>query len=274
MLVLTSSVLSLAAELEKQKGVLRGPPGGGSGGDAVNGSLSRGSLDDSYALADGLKRSALSSSLRDLSEAGEPRCLVPQDGGGGLGKVWNRWDARVPCAGRKWTPGPLKGVGWGGMLGFLVLEGLWRMGDLGFVWFESPDTWFPASNVGGARSQPGHLGSVSTEAGWEPRCLGSSQLRRQMLYPRTPEFCSLSVWEPRHQGVTQQGGRGQGPTKAPETIPTRVGPSPGTWVLFLIVLGLWGGGGSSWGFPWWGRRGTSPCSHSQWGVLGRQSGPD
>ncbi|KYO17241.1 hypothetical protein Y1Q_0012383 [Alligator mississippiensis] len=59
------------AELEKQKGVLRGPPGGGSGGDAVNGSLSRGSLDDSYALADGLKRSALSSSLRDLSEAGK-----------------------------------------------------------------------------------------------------------------------------------------------------------------------------------------------------------
>lgn len=38
--------------------------------DAGNGNLSRASLDDSYAIGEGLKRSALSSSLRDLSEAG------------------------------------------------------------------------------------------------------------------------------------------------------------------------------------------------------------
>ena len=39
--------------------------------EAGNGNLSRASLDDSYAMGEGLKRSALSSSLRDLSEAGE-----------------------------------------------------------------------------------------------------------------------------------------------------------------------------------------------------------
>lgn len=36
-----------------------------------NGNLSRASLDDSYAVGEGLKRSALSSSLRDLSDAGK-----------------------------------------------------------------------------------------------------------------------------------------------------------------------------------------------------------
>lgn len=36
-----------------------------------NGNLSRSSLDDSYAIGEGLKRSALSSSLRDLSDAGK-----------------------------------------------------------------------------------------------------------------------------------------------------------------------------------------------------------
>lgn len=36
-----------------------------------NGTLSRACLDDSYAGGEGLKRSALSSSLRDLSEAGK-----------------------------------------------------------------------------------------------------------------------------------------------------------------------------------------------------------
>lgn len=35
-----------------------------------NGSMNRASLDDTYAMGEGLKRSALSSSLRDLSEAG------------------------------------------------------------------------------------------------------------------------------------------------------------------------------------------------------------
>ena len=58
-----------------------GPGGGGtvgsstSGGavksDVVNGTLGRPSLDDTYASVDGLKRTALSSSLRDLSETGE-----------------------------------------------------------------------------------------------------------------------------------------------------------------------------------------------------------
>uniref|UniRef100_A0A3B4VMB4 IQ motif and Sec7 domain ArfGEF 2 n=1 Tax=Seriola dumerili TaxID=41447 RepID=A0A3B4VMB4_SERDU len=51
------------SELEKQKGVMR--PG------VVNGTLGRPSLDDTYASVDGLKRTALSSSLRDLSETGQ-----------------------------------------------------------------------------------------------------------------------------------------------------------------------------------------------------------
>lgn len=39
--------------------------------ESGNGTLSRACLDDSYASGEGLKRSALSSSLRDLSEAGK-----------------------------------------------------------------------------------------------------------------------------------------------------------------------------------------------------------
>ncbi|XP_069383729.1 IQ motif and SEC7 domain-containing protein 1-like isoform X4 [Paralichthys olivaceus] len=73
------------SELEKQKGVMRpgmltgGGPGGAAGGGAntggvkgevLNGTLGRPSLDDTYASVDGLKRTALSSSLRDLSETG------------------------------------------------------------------------------------------------------------------------------------------------------------------------------------------------------------
>uniref|UniRef100_A0A3Q3KEB1 SEC7 domain-containing protein n=1 Tax=Monopterus albus TaxID=43700 RepID=A0A3Q3KEB1_MONAL len=65
------------SELEKQKGVMRpsvltggGPRGG------VNGTLGRPCLDDTYASVDGLKRTALSSSLRDLSETGEDTCPV------------------------------------------------------------------------------------------------------------------------------------------------------------------------------------------------------
>lgn len=60
------------AELEKQKGVVRPSISQSSGlkKDAGNGNLSRASLDDSYAMGEGLKRSALSSSLRDLSDAG------------------------------------------------------------------------------------------------------------------------------------------------------------------------------------------------------------
>ncbi|RVE71071.1 hypothetical protein OJAV_G00070750 [Oryzias javanicus] len=74
------------SELEKQKGVMRpgmlaggaGTVGGGAGsgggpmkGEVVNGTLGRPSLDDTYASVDGLKRTALSSSLRDLSETGK-----------------------------------------------------------------------------------------------------------------------------------------------------------------------------------------------------------
>ncbi|KAL7399653.1 hypothetical protein ABVT39_028019 [Epinephelus coioides] len=74
------------SELEKQKGVMRpgvltggGPGGGGAAGanvgsgkgEVVNGTLGRPSLDDTYASVDGLKRTALSSSLRDLSETGK-----------------------------------------------------------------------------------------------------------------------------------------------------------------------------------------------------------
>lgn len=70
---------SVAAELEKQKGVVRPSMSQcpslkkESGG----GTLSRACLDDSYAGGEGLKRSALSSSLRDLSEAGKSRAGPP-----------------------------------------------------------------------------------------------------------------------------------------------------------------------------------------------------
>ncbi|KAK5913157.1 hypothetical protein CesoFtcFv8_002966 [Champsocephalus esox] len=63
----------IESELEKQKGVVRPSMSQTSAmkKDTGNGSLSRGSLDDSYATGEGLKRSALSSSLRDLSDAGK-----------------------------------------------------------------------------------------------------------------------------------------------------------------------------------------------------------
>ncbi|XP_042736391.1 IQ motif and SEC7 domain-containing protein 1 isoform X6 [Lagopus leucura] len=61
------------AELEKQKGVVRPSMSQCSSlkKDSGNGTLNRACLDDSYATGEGLKRSALSSSLRDLSEAGK-----------------------------------------------------------------------------------------------------------------------------------------------------------------------------------------------------------
>ncbi|KAL1020991.1 hypothetical protein UPYG_G00007340 [Umbra pygmaea] len=67
------------SELEKQKGVMRtglltGLVGGGGTGvksEVVNGTLGRPSLDDNYSAGEGLKRSALSSSLRDLSDGGK-----------------------------------------------------------------------------------------------------------------------------------------------------------------------------------------------------------
>lgn len=67
-------VWMFAAELEKQKGVVRPSMSQSMSGlkkETGNGSMGRTSLDDSYAMGEGLKRSALSSSLRDLSEAGE-----------------------------------------------------------------------------------------------------------------------------------------------------------------------------------------------------------
>uniref|UniRef100_G3PAW3 IQ motif and Sec7 domain ArfGEF 1b n=1 Tax=Gasterosteus aculeatus aculeatus TaxID=481459 RepID=G3PAW3_GASAC len=65
----------IESELEKQKGVVRPIMSQCSGlkKDTGNGNLSRGSLDDSYAVVEGLKRSALSSSLRDLSDAGKKK---------------------------------------------------------------------------------------------------------------------------------------------------------------------------------------------------------
>ncbi|XP_051950137.1 IQ motif and SEC7 domain-containing protein 1-like isoform X1 [Xyrauchen texanus] len=68
------------SELEKQKGVMRPSlltnsiMGGGVGGvknEVVNGTMGRTSLDDNYSPGEGLKRTALSSSLRDLSDSGK-----------------------------------------------------------------------------------------------------------------------------------------------------------------------------------------------------------
>ncbi|XP_068189906.1 IQ motif and Sec7 domain ArfGEF 1a isoform X3 [Antennarius striatus] len=63
----------IESELEKQKGVVRPSMSQSSGlkKESGNGGLNRASLDDTYAMGEGLKRSALSSSLRDLSEAGK-----------------------------------------------------------------------------------------------------------------------------------------------------------------------------------------------------------
>lgn len=70
---------SISAELEKQKGVVRPSMSQCSSlkKESGNGTLSRACLDDSYASGEGLKRSALSSSLRDLSEAGKSRAGPP-----------------------------------------------------------------------------------------------------------------------------------------------------------------------------------------------------
>ncbi|XP_036893573.1 IQ motif and SEC7 domain-containing protein 1 isoform X3 [Sturnira hondurensis] len=63
----------IESELEKQKGVVRPSMSQCSSlkKESGNGALNRACLDDSYASSEGLKRSALSSSLRDLSEAGK-----------------------------------------------------------------------------------------------------------------------------------------------------------------------------------------------------------
>ncbi|MEQ2240639.1 IQ motif and S7 domain-containing protein 2 [Ilyodon furcidens] len=83
------------SELEKQKGMRPGMLAGSGGmgtsgsgtssaggpmkGEVVNGTLGRPSLDDTYASVDGLKRTALSSSLRDLSETGKDWMLDMQN---------------------------------------------------------------------------------------------------------------------------------------------------------------------------------------------------
>lgn len=69
----------ISAELEKQKGVVRPSTAQCSSLRKEPGSsaLSRACLDDSYASSEGLKRSALSSSLRDLSEAGKDQAGEP-----------------------------------------------------------------------------------------------------------------------------------------------------------------------------------------------------
>lgn len=84
--IIPAFIFLCPAELEKQKGVMRPSvftggglgAGGASGsntgplkGEVLNGTLGRPSLDDTYASVDGLKRTALSSSLRDLSETGQ-----------------------------------------------------------------------------------------------------------------------------------------------------------------------------------------------------------
>uniref|UniRef100_A0A6Q2Y4H1 SEC7 domain-containing protein n=1 Tax=Esox lucius TaxID=8010 RepID=A0A6Q2Y4H1_ESOLU len=63
----------IESELEKQKGMVRPSLSQSSvlKKDSGNGQMGRGSLDDSYTMGEGLKRSALSSSLRDLSDAGK-----------------------------------------------------------------------------------------------------------------------------------------------------------------------------------------------------------
>ncbi|XP_067303109.1 IQ motif and Sec7 domain ArfGEF 1a isoform X3 [Pseudorasbora parva] len=63
----------IESELEKQKGLVRPSMSQSMSGlkkESANGSMGRTSLDDTYAMGEGLKRSALSSSLRDLSESG------------------------------------------------------------------------------------------------------------------------------------------------------------------------------------------------------------
>ncbi|XP_052449452.1 IQ motif and SEC7 domain-containing protein 1 isoform X1 [Carassius gibelio] len=63
----------IESELEKQKGVVRPSMSQSMSGlkkESGNSTMGRTSLDDTYTMGEGLKRSALSSSLRDLSEAG------------------------------------------------------------------------------------------------------------------------------------------------------------------------------------------------------------
>uniref|UniRef100_A0A668V7Z4 SEC7 domain-containing protein n=1 Tax=Oreochromis aureus TaxID=47969 RepID=A0A668V7Z4_OREAU len=85
------------SELEKQKGVMRpslltgGVVGGGVGvkSDVVNGTLGRTSFDDNCSVGEGLKRTALSSSLRDLSDTGE---TLPHRRRGQLDFITTSWD--------------------------------------------------------------------------------------------------------------------------------------------------------------------------------------
>lgn len=64
-------------------------PGGAK--DSVNGTLARSSLEDTYGAGDGLKRGALSSSLRDLSDAGKSLGAPPL-----AGEPWDWVSSSLP----------------------------------------------------------------------------------------------------------------------------------------------------------------------------------
>ena len=68
-------------------------PGGAK--DSVNGTLARSSLEDTYGAGDGLKRGALSSSLRDLSDAGKSLGAPPL-----AGEPWDWVSSSLPAEAR------------------------------------------------------------------------------------------------------------------------------------------------------------------------------
>ena len=124
------------AELEKQKGVA-GARGGGPPREALNG-LSRSSVEENF--GEGLKRSALSSSLRDLSDGGE------LGAGGGRGHVGGGGGGLVGVG--------VIGNGFGGAAGggLESLRGIWdHLGGLGSV-----RGGFAVTEVGSW----GHLGGI------------------------------------------------------------------------------------------------------------------
>uniref|UniRef100_A0A673CPP0 IQ motif and Sec7 domain ArfGEF 1 n=1 Tax=Sphaeramia orbicularis TaxID=375764 RepID=A0A673CPP0_9TELE len=99
----------IESELEKQKGVVRPSMSQSSGlkKEAGNGNMNRASLDDTYAMGEGLKRSALSSSLRDLSEAGTAKtslslsagCIMSDPSGSIISSPHTRRRATTPREG-------------------------------------------------------------------------------------------------------------------------------------------------------------------------------
>lgn len=79
--------------------------------ESGNGTLSRACLDDSYTSGEGLKRSALSSSLRDLSEAGKSwtQGQRPSPMHAGLRLGISGGACVVPGKGLRWWP-PVAGL--------------------------------------------------------------------------------------------------------------------------------------------------------------------